>query len=59
MTREEFDEMPSRGDHPCPDCGEYWTHPTPNCGCPRNPSGFGNLHINRWHHTCDSERAEQ
>jgi hypothetical protein len=53
MTRDEFDATRSWGERPaCPDCGKRSTHPTPGCGCPPSPTGYGTLHINKWHHTC-------
>ncbi len=64
MTRAEYDALPSRGTHPCPDCGAKKTQPRPGCSCPRSsghtgPGGLGGesiyftTHLNRNHHTCE------
>ena len=52
MTRQEFDQLPSNGKLPCPDCGLKATTPYPGCGCPPNSTGYGTMHINRFHHEC-------
>lgn len=56
MTREEWNNLPSWGSFPCPDCGSYSTHPRAMCYCPPSPTGYGTRHINLNHHTCEPKK---
>ena len=58
MTREEFNKLRSYGEQPCPDCGSTRTHPRGGCSCPPNENGYGTMHINREHHTCEKQDLE-
>jgi hypothetical protein len=56
MTREEFDLTNSmvnifKDKVACPDCGEFSTHPTPDCSCSLITEKKGR-HIMKFHHTC-------
>ncbi len=58
MTREEYNKLRSWREHPCPDCGSYATRPRPGCHCLPNENGYGTMHINREHHTCEKSDLE-
>ena len=57
MTKEEFDKLDSMSNYsnnnnPCPDCGGFSTHPTPNCSCRYEAGVSEHGHIMKYHHTC-------
>lgn len=52
-TKQEYDDLPSTGKYYCPNCGLALTEPYPNCHCPSSKTGYGTMHINKWHHNCE------
>jgi len=58
MKREEFNELATYLAGRCPDCGTRDQHPTPGCNCPTNESGYGTMHIFKYHHTCPQKKEQ-
>lgn len=54
--KEVFNDERSSGLLHCPVCGSRRTHPCGGCWCPPSSTGYGTRHINKYHHTCFSER---